>query len=158
MPGKKNKCNCEERVKVLEENLLLLQNLLVKGSVLVEGDLLVKGKITDEKGGLPNIGQGGDANICTATLTPVVFDINAPQPPCRIITQEDFVVGASRVLFGKQTNGLFTFNNKSLFHTIDIYDIGSAAIAPVFQVHRRTQVKITFKDGAISSIQEPIPI
>lgn len=150
------RCHCEERIKVLEENLLLLHNLLVKGNVLVEGNLIVKGKITDENGGLPDFGQGATSDPCTATLTPRTFNINSVQPTCRNITQDEFILGASSVLFGQLTNGLFTFTNRSPFHTINIVNIG--VTEPVYRVAPRAQVKITFTNGVITAIQEPIPV
>lgn len=155
MPRKEKKCHCEDRIKVLEENLLLLQNLMVKGNVLIEGDLIVKGRITDEKGGVPDFGQG---ETCVAVGSPRTFNINTPQPACRIITQGQ-VIGSSRVNFGPLTNGLFTLDNRSLFFTIDVYDLGTSGIvAPVYQVKPSALVKITFTNGVITAIEEPIPV
>ena len=157
MPRKDRKCNCEERVKVLEENLLLLKNLLVKGSVKIEGDLIVTGRITDPLGNLPNLGQDS-ISPCTALIAPKTFNINSAQPTCRTIIQELFITGPSRVLFGSLTNGEFVIINRSFIHTVGLYNLDSIDLNPVYQVPTGTRVTIVFTNGVITSITEPIPV
>lgn len=148
MSRRSYQCNCEERIKAIEDNLVLLQNLFVKGSVFIEGNLVVKGRISDSQGNPPQI------DPCTAFIAPLTFNINSSQPSCRAIIQSLLVTGPSRVNFGQLTNGTFVFNNQSLLHGIDLFNIDSPNLNPAFQVPTRTQAIVTFNNGIITSVQE----
>lgn len=123
-------CKCEDKVKVIEENLVLLKNLYIRKDSFIEGNLLVKGKITDETGNLPNLGSG-NVKICT-TATTTTFNINQANP-CQLIVQEPTATQPAQVIFGSQTpNGIYLIINYGP-HAVAVVDVSNPSV-PVFIV------------------------
>lgn len=141
------KCTCCDKVKIVEENLLLLQNLLVKKDLLIEGNVVVKGKITND--GQPNLGF-----ICTTGITSVdslgaILNLG----PCLLIVQGPQTTLASRVIYGPQTpNGTYLVINYSSQATISVENVDNPT--PVFVIRAVTNnepvvARLVIRDGVL---------
>ncbi len=124
-------CKCEEKVKVIEDNLLLLKNLLVKEDLLIEGNLLVKGRISNDALSQPSL-------ICTTGISTsdpfgMVFNINQSNP-CQLIIQGHNTIIPSRIIYGLQTpDGTYLVINYSSHANIVVEEASNPG-TPVFTI------------------------
>lgn len=143
-------CRCQERIKVLEDNLILLQNLLVKKDLLVEGDVMVKGHLIQQS---PGFGSSPIVETCSVGLTtiepPVIFNNNRAGA-CPLTTQGPFTDGESSVRYGPLTpNSDYAVFNQSSAHNLSIVVLD----APFgYSLRPNTAVRFTVTNGVISNL------
>lgn len=157
------KCRCQDKVKVIEENLILLRNLLVKEDLLVEGDVLVKGQIIE-------LNPGPIINTCNVGLTPNdveggLFSFN----DCLVVTQGRYTTSSSRVTYDLTTpNGVYFVINASTVATVEVFSADN--IGPSFTVkaadssENPVAVRFTIRNGILvrstmispSGFQDPL--
>lgn len=155
-------CNCQDKIKVVEENLALLKNLYVKENLYVNGNLAVNGKIINETV-LPTPGY---SYLCSSGVSPeiqndVIFNINQTNA-CRIIIQGPFTLNTGRVIYGALTpDGLYYVFNASATPLI-IADVMNRfpeiVLDPPANPNNPTIRRLLFTEGVILQNTELGPI
>ncbi len=152
---------CHDKIKVLEDNLILLKNLLVKEDLLIEGNLLVKGNIINQNGSSPTRSYLCSNGVNNGSNTDVVFDINRVDA-CRIIVQGPFASNAGRVIYGPQTpNGLYYIINAApvpLFVSDITNNFPVITLDPPADPNNPTIRRLLFVEGIILQNTELGPI
>ena len=147
MPCKKDKscidtpkCSCEDRIKTIKENLVVLCNLFVREDVFIRGDLFVRGRIFNESGGFPNLGPGlpGGADPCSVGTTisePGRALFVTSENHCTTVVQGPLTTSPSNVFYGLFTpDGTYIVINQSTSIVVNVDPLnGSQAriIVPV---------------------------